>query len=511
MSCHKMRHHLAAVLLVIAAPVGAAEFKVFPPAWDDPGFIALPFAAQRDSDPRSAECRILMTGQIKGDDLAKLQQITGMPWNGEGDAPAESHALEGATLCLDSPGGSIEVALKMAQHLLDSRSGIATKVLQNDLCVSACSAIFMAGSTFFEGESYETTLTRELQPGARLGVHAPSLQLSKSGSYSGEQISKSFNLALMAARQAFDFSNQTDSAGTPIIAPYVFARFLETPPEDMYFFDTVGDALLGGFDVSGYDARVRLDETLARTICDNVFMLDQGMFSWALGPTWKSGELLSAKETAQEFRRMFPDKGRGRWLAPVFEDSAFVDQAEIHNGHFYGRAAGYPTGYPYDVLDCMVRIEHAQPLGAFKVLQSLERSNDNDPIFWDIEVRVSPPPLSGGEQTPSEAWETAIAEDRISAGYSKYSWLIAYPFEMALADLPQPDTAPVAQQDAALSCDALWHRRNQLFYENGYCFGGTRGIATFGNDNCYTKEPDLSPAEADEIARIKQMERDQAC
>jgi len=53
-----MRYHLAAVLLVIAVPAGAAEFKVFPPAWDDPGFLALPFAAQRESDPRSAECRI---------------------------------------------------------------------------------------------------------------------------------------------------------------------------------------------------------------------------------------------------------------------------------------------------------------------------------------------------------------------------------------------------------------------------------------------------------------------
>jgi len=506
-----MRGLLTATLLVMSVPAGAADFKVFPPVWDDPNFFSLPFAAPRDSDPRSAECRIVMTGQIEGGDLAKLQQITGMPWDGEGDAPPETHALEDAVLCLDSPGGSIETALKMARHLLDSRSGITTKILRDDRCASACSVVFMGGSTFFEGESYETILTRELRAGGKLGVHAPSLQLSDGGSYSGAQVSKSFNLALMAARQAFDFSNQTDSAGTSIIPPYVFARFLETPPEDMYYFDTVGDALQGGFDVSGYEATVRLDDTLARTICDNVFMLDQGMFFWALGPTWKSRELLSAKETAQEFRDKFPDKGRGGWLAPVFEDSAFVDEAEIHDGHFFGRAAGYPTGYPYDVMDCMVRIDYAEPLGALKNLSSLQNSNDNDPIFWKIEVQVSPPPLSGGEQSPSEAWETAVAEERIGAGYSKYSWLIAYPFEMPLADLPQPDAAPDVQQDAALSCDALWHRRNQIFHENCYCFGGPRGIATFGNGGCYTKEPDLNAAEADEVARIKQMERDQGC
>jgi hypothetical protein len=519
----------AAILaaLAAAAPACAAEFRMFWPRGQDADFYALPFAAPPESDPRSGECLMVMSGAIaEGDYEAFLQVIygeaaanSGEAWDGK--SPPEYHISYtddselGQSLCLDSPGGSLPEALKMARLLLDNDVGLATKIMPGDRCESACAVLFMAGSHFVESESFYTGLQRELRPGGKLGVHAPSLTLPEGGSYSGAQVSRSFNIALAAARETFDFAFETDSDGKRIIPPYVFARFLETPPEEMYYLDTVGDALLSGFTVTGYEAAAHVDDRFVRTICDNAFMLDDGLFPLTTAPTWKSKELISARRIAEEFRESLPEKGR-TWMFEDVENVSFADEAEIHGGDFYGRAAGYPMGYPLDALDCLVKVEGLGALGP-QSLGAVETQWDAGEYGREIQVRAVYGSGYRPDQKPRphEAWQQAAEEEGggvVDTGERRYPVLISYPFGMKLEDLPamdQPDSWQSAANPA--SCDALWHRRNLIFHNNGYCFGGARGIAAFGNDGCYTKSPDLSSSEAEEIRQIKQLEKDMAC
>jgi hypothetical protein len=64
---------------------------------------------------------------------------------------------------------------------------------------------------------------------------------------------------------------------------------------------------------------------------------------------------------------------------------------------------------------------------------------------------------------------------------------------------------------AGMSCYDLWHRRNQIFAENGYCFKSQRGIQTFGNSGCYTDAPDPPMYQQREVEAIKAQEARMSC
>ena len=54
----------------------------------------------------------------------------------------------------------------------------------------------------------------------------------------------------------------------------------------------------------------------------------------------------------------------------------------------------------------------------------------------------------------------------------------------------------------AKSCYDLWYERNEIYYENGYCFSTDLAIDTFGNDDCYTTHPHFSKSEQRRINQI---------
>lgn len=64
---------------------------------------------------------------------------------------------------------------------------------------------------------------------------------------------------------------------------------------------------------------------------------------------------------------------------------------------------------------------------------------------------------------------------------------------------------------AAASCQDLWHERNAIYDQNGYCFSTQRGKQTFDNSDCWTKNPDLSQWEQRRVAEIKAQEKRQGC
>jgi hypothetical protein len=72
----------------------------------------------------------------------------------------------------------------------------------------------------------------------------------------------------------------------------------------------------------------------------------------------------------------------------------------------------------------------------------------------------------------------------------------------------------VGSEAQAQSCGQLWHRRNSIYKEAGYCFRTPRAIRAFGNAGCsYDSEYDvpLSPRQRQRVNDIKAMERDLGC
>jgi len=67
---------------------------------------------------------------------------------------------------------------------------------------------------------------------------------------------------------------------------------------------------------------------------------------------------------------------------------------------------------------------------------------------------------------------------------------------------------------SAQSCSALWHQRNSIFKDAGYCFKTPRAISTFGNaGRSFDSEYDLPLSSRDRatVNRIKGLERQKGC
>jgi hypothetical protein len=65
-----------------------------------------------------------------------------------------------------------------------------------------------------------------------------------------------------------------------------------------------------------------------------------------------------------------------------------------------------------------------------------------------------------------------------------------------------------------LSCDALWTVRNTIYYENGYCFKTSRGIAAFGNNGCSFSDMGMVPLntyERNNVGRVVKVEKEKGC
>jgi Clp protease len=107
-------------------------------------------------------CNISLEGRIDQGDLEKLKSTIGAaddPWIKIGTM----------RLCLNSPGGSFDEALKIFEFMIDGN--ISTALLPNSICISACAVIFMAGRP-----GTRWGLSRFMHPSSTLAFHAPYLQ-----------------------------------------------------------------------------------------------------------------------------------------------------------------------------------------------------------------------------------------------------------------------------------------------------------------------------------------------
>ena len=65
-----------------------------------------------------------------------------------------------------------------------------------------------------------------------------------------------------------------------------------------------------------------------------------------------------------------------------------------------------------------------------------------------------------------------------------------------------------------LSCQNLWHVRNRIYDENGYCFKTARARAAFDNSDCWVHNQSsvkLSTIERHNVNAIVEAESENGC
>jgi hypothetical protein len=235
-------------------------------------FVSLPtcqtgHAAQLIAPPKGTECTIELQGELGPED----DKLFGESFPPDfGSAPGS----QGPALCLDSVGGSYDVALKIAERLLGA-VWIRTVVLPGQRCLSACALIFMAGNNTGEGG---TNLSRTLFPGGDLGFHAPYLAVPK-GNYDENSVNLAYSVATQQIGRLVRFSMKSyETNGVDIVFPYeaeiVFPNVLleatlVTSKDSLVHIDTVMSAILAQIEVAFSKDALHNVKGAYRNACDN--------------------------------------------------------------------------------------------------------------------------------------------------------------------------------------------------------------------------------------------------
>jgi YARHG domain len=84
------------------------------------------------------------------------------------------------------------------------------------------------------------------------------------------------------------------------------------------------------------------------------------------------------------------------------------------------------------------------------------------------------------------------------------------PTAPAVPNAPVLDDRVAPKPVESMSCDELWHARNELYTRNGYCFQTPRAQAAFGK-GCFPPYGALQGADKDRVSEIQLWERRKGC
>lgn len=207
-----------------------------------------------------AECTYKFTGQVAPGDAAKV-------------AALNTYGSAGASLCLDSPGGSLPEGIKMFNEIWSSQ--MHTRVVNGDRCESACAIAWLGGGVQ-EGTLAIRFATRSIEPGGILGFHAPRLDLPVGTTYPAEDVEKAFRIALKSAEDYFRIKQTTDDS-VDALSDFLYARILETPGDSMFRIQSLAEALMANVEVTAVKAPETLRKANLVYLCENAFLVDRGV------------------------------------------------------------------------------------------------------------------------------------------------------------------------------------------------------------------------------------------
>ncbi|WP_141135828.1 hypothetical protein [Antarctobacter heliothermus] len=178
-------------------------------------------------------------------------------------------------VCLNSPGGSLIEATKIAEFI-ESRY-LGTVIEDGDSCLSACSLIFMLGTKKLGSvgsdewsRRLEMGLSRRMHVNGTLGFHRPAPTLDTSRSYSAKDMSAAFDVAVNAALEFMRLANSyKPSDGTGAMKPDLIEKLLQHKGQDFYYIDTVDKAGRWDIEIFGYPEPRHAGAREALNACDN--------------------------------------------------------------------------------------------------------------------------------------------------------------------------------------------------------------------------------------------------
>lgn len=256
---------------------------------------------------QSLNCVITISGLIQPGDAERFRES--IPELGKylndkhnGSLLEVLHSFGQNRICLNSPGGDIDEAIRIADTLAFGYristeieplvSGLETNVSSFEIahipmrmgtaipsgsvCESACAIIFMAGGFFSPIGTTDNVREpdRVLHVDGKLGFHAPNLRVPNAV-YTKDSVLDAFEAAL---RTSDKLSNRLQRYR---FAPSLFGKMISTPPSDLYYVDTVEKAASWLIQVSGSPELASPTLGNLRRVCENMASLSRTRISGA--------------------------------------------------------------------------------------------------------------------------------------------------------------------------------------------------------------------------------------
>jgi len=226
------------------------------------------------------KCNIVMSGEIGPGDALRFTRLYKKHYVDElardlGDAqnmPPNSflpvRIQHNVTLCMNSTGGDLEEALKLASKI--SERSVSTVVKKK--CLSACALAFMFGKfDVLIGSPRGGQTSRYMHATSELGFHAPFFNAAMS-----DQLVPMHIIEQMYVRAIYDFSlivqlsENLSSSDGPALASDLLLRIASTPHNDFEYVDRVEEAIGWGISVFGPNHDVSVSRKSALIACNNL-------------------------------------------------------------------------------------------------------------------------------------------------------------------------------------------------------------------------------------------------
>lgn len=233
--------------------------QVFLVAGQVGAFASITINEGRGGKQNAATCAIEVSGPIHIGDAdilrRKLRSDTSKIDNYPSHLPTQQYVV-----CLDGPGGDYSEGILMARVL--SEFDVTTRVKTKRKCLSACAIAFLGGRhNHRSGEGWSPS--REIEPGATVGFHAPSLDIPQAG-YTRPFVISAYNSALDSIAELNQYSVEL------YISPILIRNLIAARGENFYFVDTITKLAIYQIDLVNY-APPKLNGQSQAAACHNAW------------------------------------------------------------------------------------------------------------------------------------------------------------------------------------------------------------------------------------------------
>lgn len=290
-------------------------------------FDAMPSQAAEIEIVDSPYCTMRLTGQIGEGDSERLRMATELLqessiWLIQSGFQLSTHRQR---LCLNSPGGSLLEAANLAAFVFEQ--GIGTVLEPRSECLSACAWIFMLGHAL--AEEGGSSSNRRMHFTARLGFHAPRLELPDRAAFDQNDIEAAQSTLIEAFAQILFLGNLRGSGirtKPAIDSDLIQAAFEVGSGNGAYLIvDTVDEAGRWDIPVFGFEWPETISPEVAYVVCAN-------LSRWPVERVIQDGMTVGADARRGEWQGYAsPIPERPYWLVVDGPDSGYLGSRCIIN------------------------------------------------------------------------------------------------------------------------------------------------------------------------------------